>query len=75
MTFNDFTQIFAESFDESPSELLPTTIYKELEDWTSMQALILIAHLDDTINVVLSAEDIKTTTSLHDLHHVVLKKL
>ena len=75
MSFKEFTQIFSESFDEQPTDLNEQTKYKELDDWTSMQALILIAHLDDTVNVVLSASDIKDSSTLSELHQIVSSKL
>lgn len=75
MNQNDFIAIFKDSFDEITETVLPATKYKELENWTSMQALLLIAHIDDTINVILDADDIKNTTTIEDLYKIVQAKL
>ncbi|MEZ4916560.1 MAG: phosphopantetheine-binding protein [Chitinophagales bacterium] len=75
MNLNDFIKIFTESFDEIDETILSDTKYKELENWTSMQALLLIAHIDDTLNVVLDAEDIKDTSTIAELYTIVKSKL
>ncbi|MCB9226061.1 MAG: acyl carrier protein [Chitinophagales bacterium] len=75
MNLNDFIKIFTESFDEISETLTASTKYKELENWTSMQALLLIAHIDDTLNVVLDAEDIKNTSTIAELFDVVKSKM
>jgi acyl carrier protein len=49
MDIDEFIKIFKESFDELNEEISPSTKFKELEYWTSMQALLLIAHVDDTL--------------------------
>lgn len=75
MNLNDFIKIFIECFDEINETILSNTKYKELENWTSMQALLLIAHIDDTLNVVLDAEDIKNTSTIAELFDVVKSKM
>jgi len=75
MEIADFIEIFKESFDEIETEIKADTIYKEIEEWTSMQALLLIAHVDDTLNVVLNAEAIKNTQTVNDLFELVKKVL
>lgn len=75
MNLNDFIKIFTESFDEIDQTLTASTKYKELEHWTSMQALLLIAHIDDTLNVVLDTEDIKNTSTINELYDVVKSKM
>lgn len=74
MDIKEFINVFKESFDEIDDNISPDTKYKELEHWTSMQALLLIAHVDDTINVVLDAEDIKNTSTIAELFKVVQRK-
>lgn len=73
MDITDFIVIFKESFDELSAEITPTTNFKELEEWTSMQALLLIAHIDDTLGVVLEAEDVRNAQTIADLFKIVAK--
>lgn len=73
MELIEFIKIFKESFDEIETEIKADTIYKEIDEWTSMQALLLIAHVDDTLNVVLDADSIKDTHTVKDLFLLVKK--
>ena len=74
MSIEDFIVVFKESFDELAAEIKPSTRFKELEEWTSMQALLLIAHIDDTIHVVLEADDVRNAQTVQDLFEIVKTK-
>ena len=74
MNINEFIKVFKESFDELNVAIEANTKFKELDVWTSMQALLLIAHIDDTINVVLEAEDIRNAQTIEDLYNIVYHK-
>ncbi|MCB9255519.1 MAG: acyl carrier protein [Chitinophagales bacterium] len=71
MDIGEFIEIFRSSFDELEEELSPSTKFKELSSWTSMQALLLIAEIDDELNFVLSADDIKNSQTIEDLFLIV----
>lgn len=71
MDLNEFIELVKESFDDLDTELKPSTAYKQIDEWTSMQALILIAHLDDNLGVVLDADDLKNTNTLEELYLLV----
>lgn len=75
MKTQEFIDIFKASFDELNTEIKLETIYKEIDEWTSMQALFFIAHLDDETTVVLSAEDLINTNSIEDLFQLVLDRV
>tara|TARA_B110000037_G_C16990283_1_gene452817 strand:- start:558 stop:782 length:225 start_codon:yes stop_codon:yes gene_type:complete len=70
MDIDEFIKIFRESFDELNEEISPSTKFKELEYWTSMQALLLIAHVDDTLGFVFSADNIRGSESIEDLYRI-----
>jgi acyl carrier protein len=74
MNIDEFIVVFEESFDELESDIIPTTKFKELEEWTSMQALLFIAHVDDILNVVLEAEDVRNAHTISDLFNCVNQK-
>ena len=75
MKLNEFISIFKESFDSLESSVSEETVYKKLDEWTSMQSLFFIAHLDDKISVVLNTEDLIETKTIGDLFIRVLKKI
>ncbi|MFC6876151.1 acyl carrier protein [Flavobacterium myungsuense] len=69
-----FLHGFQEQFDDTdPSLINFDTEYKNLDEWSSMMALIVIAFVDDSYGVSLSANDFKTTTTVADLYAIVSK--
>ena len=70
MDINEFIKVFNESFDELNEEIKPSTKFKELETWTSMQALLFIAHVDDTLGFVFSADNIRAAQTVEDLYKI-----
>lgn len=75
MTKQEFIDIFKASFDDLNTPIQMNTVYKEIKEWTSMQALFFIAHLDDETGVVLSAEDLMNAKSVGDLFELVLERI
>jgi len=72
MTIENFIKIIEDEFIDLPKGLLtPESNYKEVIGLTSINALILIASIDNAYNVILSAEDIKNTQTLTELFEVV----
>lgn len=72
----DFTKAFASQFDEtSPEEFTPETKFKELEEWSSMLALVIIAFVDEQYNVKLTGEDIRSSTTVQDIYSKVTSKI
>lgn len=70
MEINEFIKIFKASFDELDEEVQASTKFKELEYWTSMQALLLIAHVDDTLGFVFTADNIRNAVTVQDLFDI-----
>lgn len=76
MELNDFIQNFADQFDEvNPAELNTETKFKELEEWTSLIALSVIAMIDEEYDVLLKGADIKAVSTLGELFELVQSKL
>ena len=70
MEMHDFIELFKESFDDLQEDITPSTRFKEIEQWTSMQALLLIAHVDDTTGFVFSSENIRDAVTIEDLYQI-----
>lgn len=70
MEMHDFIELFKESFDDLQEDITPSTRFKEIEQWTSMQALLLIAHVDDTTGFVFSSEHVKDAATIEDLFRI-----
>ncbi len=75
MEINEFIDKFAEQFDDTDrSEFSATTIFKELDEWSSLMALNVIAMVDEECDVALKGDDIKNSETIEDLFNVVKNK-
>ena len=76
MELQQFIEKFAEQFDETESaEFKPDTVFKDLEEWSSFNALSIIAMVDEEYAVVIKGEDIKNSTTIEDLFNAVHEKM
>lgn len=76
MDINDFIlKLEGEFEDVKAGSLKPGTGFRDIENWSSMHALIIIALLDTEFNVTLRGEDLKTCITISDLFNLVLKKI
>ena len=72
MELNEFIQNFADQFDDTDaSEFTATTNFKELDEWSSLIALSIIAMVDDEYDVTLKGDDIKNAVTIEDLFKTV----
>ena len=77
MDIKDFTAKFAEQFfDTDRSEFKPETVYKELEEWSSLSVITIIAMIDAEYGVMIDGGIIKSCNTIQDLFSAVseLKK-
>lgn len=76
MDINDFIEKFAEQFeDTAPEEIQASTEYKDLDEWSSLMALSIIAMVDEEYDVTLKGDDIKNSNSVEDLFNAVKAKV
>ncbi len=72
----EFTnQLVTEFEDVEPNTVFPDTNYREIKNWSSMYALIIIAFIDANFDVQLSADDLKNTQTVRDLYAIVCEKM
>lgn len=75
MDLNEFIANFAEQFDEtSPSQIKADTNFKDLDEWSSLIALSVIAMIDDEYSVIIKGSDITNSLTVEDLFNVVKEK-
>ena len=71
-----FVHDFASQFDETSMEsFAPETNFRELEEWSSMTALLIIAMLDEHYKVRLSGDEIRESNTIQDIYDKVIVKL
>lgn len=53
----------------------PETSFRELKDWNSMHALILIALVDTEYGVTLNGSDMRSINTVTDLHQLIMSRM
>ncbi len=75
MTINEFTSLLEKEFEEiEQGALQPDTNYRDIKNWSSMHALIIIAFADAHFNVELTANDLRNAQTIRDLYNVIQTK-
>ena len=76
MELQDFINKFSEQFDDTEiSVFKPDTHFKELEDWSSLVALSVIAMIDEEYDVTVTGDDMKQQATIGDLYTLVSSRL
>lgn len=72
MVFKEFIENIANLFEETDtSEFMSTTVFKELDEWSSLTALSVIAMVDEEYGITLKGDDIRNASTLEDLFNIV----
>lgn len=75
MEIKEFIEHFAEQFDDTdPSVFTPETVFHELDEYTSLIALSIIAMVDEEYNVTLNGKDMSAAVTIQDLFNTVKAK-
>ncbi|MDI9355830.1 MAG: acyl carrier protein [Chitinophagaceae bacterium] len=75
MDKENFLKKFRFQFDETEPELINyETVYKDLNEWSSMMALIIIAFIDDEYSISVSGDDFRSSNTVEDLYNIVKSK-
>jgi acyl carrier protein len=74
-TLKEFVALFAEQFDETDaSEITASTAFHDLDEWSSLIGLSVIAMVDEEFDVALKGDDVKSSITIEDLYkHVIAK--
>jgi acyl carrier protein len=76
MEFKDFIENFADQFDDTDaSEIMAETEFKELDEWSSLIALSVIAMVDEEYDVVIKGDDIRNSKTVEDLFNIVKSRV
>lgn len=75
MGVQDFIAKFAEQFDETDAtEFIASTKFRELDEWSSLVALSIIAMVDEEYDVTLKGDDMRKAETIEDLFNIVVGK-
>lgn len=75
-TLDEFVALFAEQFDDTDiNEFVPSTIFHDLDEWSSIIGLAIIAMVDEEFEVALNEDDMINSVTIEDLYKKVLAKI
>jgi acyl carrier protein len=75
MTIEDFLSNFELQFDDvEPNTLEATTVFRDIPEWSSLTALLVIAMVDSEYDLTLTGDNIKNANTIQDLFEVVASK-
>ena len=72
MDLNEFIKKFANQFDDTDeSEITAETVYTELDEWSSLTVLSIIAMVKTECGKDITAKQIRTCDTIEDLYNLV----
>ena len=76
MELKEFIAHFAEQFDETDvNEFKPETVFHDLEEYSSLVALSIIAMINEEYDVTLKGDDMSAAVTIEDLFNIVKSKM
>ncbi len=75
MTLEEFTINLEKEFEDlEPGTLTPDTNYRDIKNWSSIYALIVVAFIDLNFDIILNANDLKGANTVKELYELVKSK-
>ncbi len=76
MELNEFVEKFAEQFDDTdPSEIKADTRFRDIDEWSSLVGLSVIAMVDEEFDVLLKGEDMRQANTPEELYNIIKSKM
>ena len=76
MNQEEFAQNFADQFESTnPASISMETKYKDLNEWSSLMALSIIAMCDEEYDVKIKGDDIRSADTVEDLYNIVKSRM
>ena len=75
MELNDFVAKFAEQFEDTdPAVFTPETEFRDIDEWSSMTGLLIMAMVSDEYDKTLTADEFRKCETVEDVFNVVVSK-
>lgn len=75
LEITSFIKDFEELFDEvAQGTIAKDTVFRDLDEWSSLIALTLIAMADENYEIKLSGDDIRTSITVGDIYQKIIAK-
>jgi len=76
MEMQKFIENFAAQFDETDaSEFTIETRFRDIDEWSSLMALSIMAMVDEEYNVQVKGDDMRNSKTIKDLFNIVKSKV
>jgi len=75
MELNEFVAHFAEQFEDTDKSLFtPETRFRDLDEWSSLLSLSIIAMVDEEYDIALRGNEMKAANTIGELFEIVKNK-
>lgn len=75
MDINEFILKLEAEFEDVPKGTLTAqTSFRDMPEWSSMHALIIIALIDTEYGVTLNGEDLRSAVTVQDLFNIITSR-
>lgn len=75
MELNEFIANFAALFEDTDTSVFgPETYFRELDEWSSLMALSVIAMVDEEYDITLKGAEMKSAETIEELFEIVKAK-
>lgn len=72
MEIKDFISNFSDQFEDTDATaFMPETKFRELDEWSSLSALSILAMVDEEYDVQLKADEMRKTNTIQELFDLV----
>jgi acyl carrier protein len=76
MDIKIFIENFAEQFDDTELDVFkPDTVFRDLDEYSSIIALSIISMIDEEYGVALGGNEMKSAVTIENLFNIVQSKL
>lgn len=75
MEISNFIENFIEQFEDEPAcEVTAETVFRDIDGWSSIVALSVMAMVDEEYDVQLTADEMRKANTIGDLFNTVSSK-
>lgn len=75
MEIKEFIQNFAEQFEDTDASVFTSeTVFHDLDEWSSLVGLSLIAMIDDEYDVTIKGDELRAAKTINDVFELVKSK-
>ena len=75
MEIKEFIQNFAEQFEDTDASVFtPETVFHDLDEWSSLVGLSLIAMIDDEYDVTIKGDELRAAKTINDVFELVKRE-